>query len=252
MITLQEFCQYLNELLEVATITDQYCPNGLQVEGAASIEGIATSVTASLVAIEKAVKAGVQVLLVHHGMFWRHDSFEIIGVKRQKLRILLENNLSLVAYHLPLDVHQHYGNNWKAARDLGWDNLEPFAANNGFFLGVKGTFSPASRDTFRASLEEYYQHPAAVALGGKEQVSSAALVSGGAYRYLLEAASENVDCFVTGNFDEPAWHMAHEEKINFFALGHAATEKVGIRAIGTHLQQHFGVKNIFIDDVNPF
>lgn len=245
MITLQEFCRYLNELLKIDEFAD-YCENGLQVEGTSSIKKVATAVSASLATIQAAVEADVQALIVHHGLFWNADPYAVLGTKKEKLQLLLKHNISLLAYHLPLDAHQEFGNNWKAAHDLGWTDLQPFD------IGVKGTVGGISRDEFQKKLEEYYQHLAHCALGGIDYIETAALISGGAYKSLLDAASQNIDCFITGNFDEPAWHQAHEEKINFYALGHSATERVGPKALGEHIQQQFGLETIFIDIPNPF
>lgn len=251
MITLQELCTSLDLLLQPALFPDG-CPNGLQVEGKPSIRKCATAVSASLATLEAAVENGVDALIVHHGLFWNQDSYVITGVKRKKLELLLKSGLSLLAYHLPLDVHRLYGNNWKAALDLGWENLEPFGLYKGIAVGVKGTFKATSRQAFTNRLEEYYEHPAHVALGGPETVKSAALISGAAYRSLPEAALAGVDCFITGNFDEPAWHQAFEEGINFFALGHSHTEKIGPKALGQHLSAQFGLPCPFIDIDNPF
>lgn len=251
MVSLKELQQYLDELLQNPPVTD-YCINGLQVEGQREISYIATAVTASLATITSAVDSGVQALLVHHGLFWNGDSYAITGKKRDKLSLLLKNEISLFAYHLPLDSHQQFGNNWKAAQDLGWTDLSPFGKINGVPIGVKGKMPPMTRDKFQLQLEHYYQHPAHCAAGGKDIVQSAALISGGAHKYILEAINEGIDCFITGSFDEPIWHQAYEGQINFFALGHSATERIGPQALGEHLRQHFNLKHQFIDIPNPF
>lgn len=251
MITLQAFCDHLAALFPSEKIVD-YCPNGLQVEGMPSISRAATAVSASLSTIEAAVERGVQALIVHHGLFWSKDSYVIEGVKREKIRLLLEHGISLFAYHLPLDLHQEIGNNWLAAKEMGWKDLEPFGLFNGIPIGVKGTIPTISRKEFSTLLEKYYQHPAMSALGGKEKISTAALISGGAYKSLPEAVQAGVDCFITGNFDEPVWHQAFEEKINFFAMGHTATERIGPKALSKHLAKELGVPCDFIDTPNPF
>jgi putative NIF3 family GTP cyclohydrolase 1 type 2 len=163
-------------------------------------------------------------------------------VKKDKIALLLRHGISLLAYHLPLDAHQEIGNNWKAAKDLGWIDLEGFHQEQTKCIGVKGRFPKMSRDAFQSQLEKYYGQKAALAFGGKEIVSSSALISGGAYRIMEEAADEGLDCYITGNFDEPAWHLAHEGKINFFALGHAATEQVGPKALADYIQHQMGIK----------
>jgi putative NIF3 family GTP cyclohydrolase 1 type 2 len=107
-------------------------------------------------------------------------------------------------------------------------------------------------DEFREMLEQFYEHKAHVALGGRARVRTAALVSGGAYKLIPDAVSEEVDCFITGNFDEPAWHMAHEGGINFFAMGHSATERIGPKALGEHIAKKFPITHSFLDLPNPF
>lgn len=243
--------EYLNTYLHVPLIED-YCPNGIQVEGRGEIKKIGTAVSANLRTLEKAAEEGVQALIVHHGLFWNRDPYPIVGTKRAKIELLLKEGISLFAYHLPLDAHQEVGNNWQAARALGWENLEPFGPYNGTIIGVKGTFRSRPIKTFVEEVEAYYAHPATLALGGKERVSSAALISGGAYKELVAAARAGVECYITGNFDEPAWGIAFEEKINFLALGHTATEKIGPKALAQHIQEKFSVPCSFIEEENPF
>lgn len=251
MITLQALCEQLDTLLEPALFRD-YCPNGLQVEGTQEIKKIATAVTASVTTIEQAVAAGVDALFVHHGMFWNKDPYPVTGIKKKKLQLLLDNGISLIAYHLPLDAHAVVGNNWSAARDLGWNQLLPFGVMDGVPIGVQGEFEECSRQEFQKRLQEYYGQDARVALGGKERVSTAALISGGAYRSIEEASAVGIDCFITGNFDEPAWHLAHEGSVNFFAMGHSATERVGPKAVAQYLEAELQIKAVFLPDDNPF
>lgn len=251
MITLQDFCLYLESYLQSGKFTD-YCPNGLQVQGNPSIYKIATAVSASAATIEEAVKRKVQALVVHHGLFWQRDPHVIVGVRYDKIKALIENGISLLAFHIPLDAHPEVGNNWVAAKKLGWSKLEPFCLVNKVPIGVKGSFPPIARTHFLRQLEEFYGHSATHALGGKDTVETAALVSGGSYKEMSQAIQEGVDCFITGNFDEPAWNQAFEEKINFFAMGHTATERVGPQALGEHLKSRFGIEYEFIDTENPF
>ena len=251
MITLQDLSQYLQQLLSPADFTD-YCPNGLQVEGKKDVKKICFAVSASLATIEEAVKRGADALIVHHGIFWQKDPYVVVGTKKDKLELLLKNKTSLLAYHLPLDAHPKVGNNWKAAFDLGMDDLQPFYLMGKTALGVKGTIAPVSVKAFTQKLEAYYGHPAHVALGGKKEVKSAAIISGGAHRYLEQAADEGIDCFITGSFDEPVWDIAHERKINFFALGHYSTERVGVLALMAEVQKKFRLPCEFIDLFNPF
>ncbi|SRR5581483_5816359 len=246
MITLQDLSLFLQDLLSPEQFAD-YCPNGIQVEGKKHIKHLCFAVSASLAVINEAVKKGADVLITHHGIFWNKDSYAITGVKRDKIELLLKHGISLLSYHLPLDAHSRLGNNWKAAMDLGFSDLQPFQT-----IGVKGICESMSIDAFRKKLETYYGRTAHVALGGKKEVTSAALISGGAHRNIVQAADVGVDCYITGSFDEPVWDIAHERKINFFALGHYSTEKVGILALMEEIQKQFGIPCEFVDLFNPF
>lgn len=251
MLTLKDLNVILNELLPENGIVD-FCPNGLQVEGKEIISSIATAVSASLSTIEEAIRRKVDVLIVHHGIFWNRDSYLIKGTKKNKISLLLNHEISLFSYHLPLDFNLSIGNNWKAAKDLGWTDLKPFSYMNKIPIGVKGTVAPISKEDLKNQLENYYQHPATSVWGGKDVVKTIALVSGGAHKTILEAADEGIDAFVTGSFDEPTWHQAMEEKINFYALGHSATERVGPIALRNRLKELLDIPVDFIDINNPF
>ncbi len=251
MITLQELCTHLDTLLSPKEFPDR-SPNGLQVEGKEEIHRVTTGVSASLETIEAAVASEADALVVHHGMFWEGDPYNITRSKKRKLQLLLDHGISLLAYHIPLDAHTEVGNNWKAARDLGWTELQAFGLFKGVHVGIKGSIAPTSTQDFTSALEEYYGHPASTALGGKDTIQRVALISGGAHWSIQEAIDQGVDAFVTGTQDEPIWNLAFEEGINFFALGHSATEKVGPKAIAQHLSHTLKLDTQFIDTDNPF
>ena len=248
---LDELTQFLNELFPSPGAAD-FAPNGLQVEGKKEIKRLATAVSANLDTIQAAIKEEADALIVHHGLFWQKDGYSILGSKREKISLLLANSLSLFAYHLPMDMHRELGNNWKAAKEMGWENLHPFGFLNSFPIGVRGTVKPLSREEFKARLESYYCHPAAAAWGGPEIIQRAALISGGAHKSLIEAAQEGMDAFITGSFDEPNWYQAREEGINFFAMGHSATERIGPRALAKYLENSLNIPCLFLDIMNPF
>lgn len=250
MIKLENLRDILDELFS-SKITD-FAPNGLQVEGRENIASIATAVSSSLETIEAAIEKGVNALIVHHGLFWDRDSYVIERSKRKKLWLLLQKEISLFAYHLPLDMHPELGNNWKAAKDLGWSDLNPFCSLNGTFIGVKGKIPSCTREDLKLKLETFYQHSATCAWGGSEKIETVALVSGGAYKTIIEAAREGIDAFITGSFDEPVWYQAKEEGVNFFALGHSATERVGPIALANYLAKTLKIPCHFLDIHNPF
>lgn len=248
---LTELCAYLDTYLNAAAIKD-CTTNGLQVQGKPQVQRIATAVTASVETIVAAIAWGADALFVHHGIFWNGQSPILVGPMGKRAALLLQNDISLLAYHLPLDMHPTDGNNWKAAAELGWKDCQPFGPCQGVCIGVKGQFSPIFRIDLCRQLEEYFGHKAHAAFGGKELVSSAGLISGGAYKSIEAAAAEGLDCFITGSFDEPAWHMAYENGINFFAMGHSATERIGPRAMAHHLAAVCGIESLFLDLHNPF
>lgn len=251
-MNLNELARFLSDLFPLQGIND-FCPNGLQVEGKNKVERIATAVTANVDTIKSAVSLKADALLVHHGLFWRGDSEAIKGAKKEKISLLLENGISLFAYHLPMDLHREVGNNWNAAKEMGWTDLQPFGTFNGVFVGVKGTVPSSSREDFKNLLEEYYQHPATTAFGGPSIIETAALVSGGAHKTIVEAIEHDVDAFITGSFDLEVWDRAKEGNgVNFFAMGHSATERIGPRALAEYLSARFSVPCQFIDIENPF
>ncbi|MDR2539524.1 MAG: Nif3-like dinuclear metal center hexameric protein [Chlamydiales bacterium] len=251
MITLQDLLQYLNQLLQPELFLD-VCPNGLQIEGKKTISRIAFAVSASLATIKQAIALKADALVVHHGIFWDKASYVLLGSKKQKFQLLLENDISLLAYHLPLDAHQVVGNNWKAARDLDLTNLRAFGLLGENKIGVKAQMKSVLVENFQTKLETYYEHVAHTALGGKKQISSIAIVSGGAHWMIEQAIQEKIDCFITGSFDEPIWDLAYENGIHFFALGHFSTEKVGIQSLKQIIAKHFAIPTHFINLFNPF
>ncbi len=248
IITARSLVKDLDQLLDPMRMAD-FGPNGLHIANEGPLTKIATAVTSSLEAIEKAAQLGAQALIVHHAF---KDAYPISDqLLYKKIHTFVYNNIALIRYHLPLDAHQELGNNWKAARDMGWQDLKPFGEYNGSVIGVRGTFAPVSIEAFAASLEKYYSNKAMLA-PAKKEISSAALISGGAYKYVVQAAAAGVDCYVTGTCDELAWDVAYEAGISFCALGHAATEKVGPRALAEYIQKTYRIETVFIDTPNPF
>lgn len=250
-VHLKEFVAALDAFLRVSEFADS-CPNGLQVEGKTQIHKVGFAVSASAAAIKEAKARCVDALIVHHGLFWNKDPYPLVGMKRDRIASLIKQDISLIAYHLPLDAHLEVGNNWRAAHDLGWQELQPFAEYGKHKIGVKGVFSGIEVSEFQKKIETYYGHVAHAALASKSVVTSAALVSGGAHRLLEEAAHEGVDCFITGSFDEMNWEMAKELNVHFFALGHFATERIGILALMQHVQKRWNLSCEWIDLINPF
>lgn len=248
----KELEAYLAEYLEVASFDDDSL-NGLQVEGKPDVKRLAVAVSACAEVFRKAAAMKADAVLVHHGLFWKgHGPEPVRGVLRERLGLLLGSDLNLFAYHLPLDAHREVGNNAVAARDLGLQNLQPFGEYHGMAIGWKGTFpEPVPLPDFVRQLESYFAHPALVVPGGATVVRSVGVVSGGAGKEASQAAAQGLDAYVTGEPSEPMTYYCRESGLTFAALGHYATERVGVRALAAHLEAHLGTEVRFIEVENP-
>lgn len=251
MIDTRTLVDYTNSLLEVDAIGD-YCPNGLQAEGRANVERIVTGVTACQPLLDAAVERGVDAVLVHHGWFWKNEPAPLVGMKRRRIRTVLESGINLLAYHLPLDVHRAYGNNAELAR-----LLELSVSGQVDAAGVPGLLwfgrlnEPMGAESFgRVIGERLSREPLHVA-GGGEIVSSVAWCTGGAQDFIDQAAGLGVDAFITGEASERTTHAAREQGLHFYAAGHHATERYGVQALGAHLAERFALEYTFIDIDNP-
>lgn len=248
-----DLASHLHQLLSVDLFSD-YCPNGIQVgDPQSTVRKVAVAVTADLATIQETISHDANVLIVHHGLLWNSSKVSPwVGSSLQRLKLLVQHDIQLLAYHLPLDAHQTLGNNWKVAHDLQWEHMQCFGSFKPQ-IGVQGTFSPIHIHEFIQKLSTYYGCSVkAQALGGPEYISSAALTSGGAYKELNQAAQDHIDCFITGNFDEPAWSYAMENHIHFLAFGHTHTEKVGPKALSRYIQENLQLPSLFIDTQNYF
>lgn len=224
---------------------------GLQVEGQASIQRVATAVSADLKTIEAAIEGGSQALIVHHGLFWEKAVPPIQGVLRQRLIALLKNEINLWAFHLPMDLHREVGNNWNAAKELHLKELQPFGLYANTFIGVVGEGSATSPLDWKEKLKQYYRNEIRHASGGNRLIQRIAIVSGGGHRSLEEAHAKGCQALVTGLCDEPQWALAAELGVDLFAVGHAASERIGPKALAQWLSQK-GIPSQFLADANPF
>ena len=248
---LGELDAYLADFLAVKSFDDASL-NGLQVEGRREVKRVAFAVSACAEVFRKAASAGANALVVHHGLFWKGDWPQpVSGVLRDRLKLLLDSGCSLLAYHLPLDAHAEVGNNAVAARALGLVELTSFCEYHGTPIGWRGRLGkPVQARTFVRRLESYYGHKAHAVLAGPDKISSVGIVSGGAAREAEQAVVLGLDAYVTGESGEPATFLCREARMHFAALGHYATERVGVRALGEHLKRTLGLDTIFIDVEN--
>ncbi|GMQ55417.1 Nif3-like dinuclear metal center hexameric protein [Halopseudomonas aestusnigri] len=251
MVDRDALIRYCNELLDSGSFQD-YCPNGLQVEGRTEIRRIVSGVTASQALVDAAVEAQADLLLVHHGYFWRGESAAVVGVKQRRLKALLQNDINLVAYHLPLDVHAELGNNVQLARLMGWQISGGLEPNNPRSVGLTGELAaPCAGEELAALLAARLQREPLFVAGHDRPVKRIAWCTGAAQGYIDKAIALGVDAFITGEVSEPTVHAARENGIHFYAAGHHATERYGAKALGEHLAATFGLEHRFIDIDNP-
>ena len=241
-----EILAHAAELLELDAYPD-YGPMGMQVAGTREVERIVCGVSASLELFERAGAAGAQMVLVHHGLLWDRDPRVIDDALRRRLKALLDPEITLAAYHLALDAHPEVGNNALLARKLGVEPADRFAS-----IGFGGPLAaPTSVEEFAARVREALGSEPLVFAHGPDRIERAAIVTGGAGRYLADAAREGYDLFLTGEPEEPSLQTSRELGIHFIAAGHDATERLGVQAVSQRLAEHFGLDWEFIPLENP-
>ncbi len=245
---LSELRDYTASLLQTGLFKD-YCPNGLQVEGRANVRRIATGVSASQQVLEAAIAWGADAILVHHGYFWRNEDAVLVGMKKRRLAQLLINDVSLLAYHLPLDAHPELGNNAQLARLLGLEDQGRLGEQGIAWFGELE--QPRTLAQFAQHVEHGLQRAPQVIGEGGRTIRKVAWCSGGGQGYFEAAIAHGVDAFLTGEVSEQNFHMAQESGVAYIAAGHHATERLGIQALGEHLATRFGLEHQFFDQANP-
>lgn len=242
-ITQHQLNDYLQDYLQVVDFQD-YCPNGLQVQGNESISHIVTGVTACQALIDAAIAENADALLVHHGYFWRGEETTLTSYKRQRIASLLEHDINLFAYHLPLDAHNKVGNNVQLAKLLG---MKLLGNQNLLFYG---SVEQQSGEQFASLLTEKLQRQP-LWIEADRAITKIAWCTGAAQDMLEQAAAMGVDAYMSGEISERTYHQAKELGIHYFAAGHHATERYGVKALGEHLAKQFSVSVRFIDINNP-
>jgi dinuclear metal center YbgI/SA1388 family protein len=250
--TLQEILEEADAILEPGRFED-YGPNGLQVPGRAEVATIATGVSAHLELFEAAAVEKADLLLVHHGIFWGSGPGPVDELLKRRLMVLFDADISLAAYHLPLDAHLELGNNALLARALGAEELRPFALHRGEPIGVlaewpDGGMTPA--ELFERTRDVTAREPL-VFDSGPPRISRMGIVSGAGADYLDEAAAAGAQAFITGEPAERCMAQARELGVHFIAAGHYATETFGVRRLGGHLAGRFDLRHVFLDVPNP-
>lgn len=244
-----ELEKLINKELNSDAFND-YAPNGLQVEGCPQVKKIVTGVTACQALLDAAVKLKADAIIVHHGYFWKNEAPEVRGMKKNRLKTLLVNDINLYGYHLPLDAHSSLGNNAQLGLRLAIRNLGAFNNESLIFHGE------LDRPQTGAEMVERIEKAVGRNVlhcgdNAPEKINTIAWCTGGGQGYIELAAERGVDAFISGEVSEQTIHIAREMGLHFFAAGHHATERYGVKALGEWLEQHHDFEVIFIDIDNP-
>jgi dinuclear metal center YbgI/SA1388 family protein len=242
---LDELCHFCNDYLNIDEFKD-YCPNGLQVEGRSTVQHLVTGVTANLELIDDAIEQNADAILVHHGYFWKGEAEPLVGFKGNRVRRLMQNDISLLAYHLPLDAHPTVGNNAQLARRMSW-----LITGQQELLWFGEVAEPCSVDQIMEELGDTIDSNPLLIYGGEHLVHRLAWCTGAAQSYIEQAAAAGVDLFISGEISEHTVHFAREMGIHYIAAGHHATERYGVQALGELVADRFSIRHSFIDIDNP-
>lgn len=239
----------LTALLEAERFHD-YAPNGLQVEGKEDISRIITGVTASQALLDEAVRRKADAVLVHHGWFWKGESPCLTGIRRKRAKTVLEADLNLIAYHLPLDAHPVLGNNAQLAGKLG---LTPEGRWGEYELGWSGTIATGAMTAaqFAERVEKVLGRKPLLAGNPERRISRVCWCSGAAQREFEEAIAQGADLYLSGEISEPTYHLARESGVPYLACGHHATERFGIQALGHWIEENCGIEVQYVEVENP-
>jgi dinuclear metal center YbgI/SA1388 family protein len=248
MVKINELTHYTQQLMQVERFKD-YCPNGLQVEGRQDVRKIVTGVTASMALLESAHQAGADMILVHHGYFWRNEDARITGIKRNRIAYLMKNDLNLMAYHLPLDAHPEFGNNVQFGLLLGLNAIN--YAGDANLVACAELERSMTLGEFASFIDSRLQR-LPMLIGDKSKVvKKVAWCTGAAQGYIETAAELGADVYISGEISEQTTHQAVEMGVAYISAGHHATERYGVKALGEHLAARFDLEHQFMDMDNP-
>jgi dinuclear metal center YbgI/SA1388 family protein len=252
MASLHTIVDHLDSVLDPAAY-DDYGPNGLQVPGREAVETIVTGVSANVELFTRAREEDADLVLVHHGLFWAGPPRPLDRASKRRLKVLFDADMSLAAYHLPLDGHLEHGNNALLADAIGCESKAPFGRHKGATIGVVGRLpgDGIAPDDLVARVHEATGREPLAFTDGPDRVRTVGIVSGAGADYLEDAIATGLDAFLTGEPIERAMARAREAEVHFLAAGHYATETFGVRRLGDLLAARFGVRHVFVDVPNP-
>jgi len=252
MAQLNSIVEYCNNLLRINEYSD-YCPNGLQIEGRHEIQRLICGVTACQDLIEVAIEKQADILLVHHGFFWKNENPVITGLKRKRISQLLSHGVSLLAYHLPLDAHPSLGNNYTLAEKLNINitGFEQQGAAKGLLWNGELSYEMEADELSAHIGHQLKRKPLHLSSSSNKAIKTVGWCTGGAQHYIEDAAKMGLDAFISGEVSEQTFHLAKELDIHYFAAGHHATESYGVQALAHNVADKFALNFEYIDIANP-
>jgi len=251
MANLNDIIRWCDQTLASSEFKD-YAPNGLQIEGRAEVNKILCAVTASQTAIEAAIEQGADLLLVHHGYFWKGEAYPITGMRGKRIKSLIQHDISLVGYHLPLDSHPNLGNNIAIADLLELENLEQLDPSERRPIGNIGYLKQAmTPEGFKAYVSERLGYDALHLPAEKNLIQKVGFCTGGAQDYIHKAAAQDCDAYISGEVSERTFYDAQELDVHYYACGHHATEKYGVQRLAKAISEQFNIEYSYFELNNP-
>ena len=251
MALLKEIIQWCDQTLKSHEFKD-YAPNGLQIEGKFEVKKILCAVTASQDAIEAAIEQNADLLLVHHGYFWKGEPYPITGMRGKRIKLLIQNDISLAGYHLPLDAHPILGNNAAIANILDLENIEALNPNERHPIGniayLKQAMSP---EHFKGYLSERLGFNTIHLTAEKSSIQKIGFCTGGAQDFIAQAAQMDCDAYISGEVSERTFYEAKELNVHYYACGHHATERYGVQRLAKAISEQFNIEYSYFELNNP-
>ncbi|MDH0826460.1 Nif3-like dinuclear metal center hexameric protein [Acinetobacter johnsonii] len=251
MAKLQDIIQWCDQTLKSPEFKD-YAPNGLQIEGKTEVRKILAAVTASQDAIDAAIRENADLLLVHHGYFWKGEAYPITGMRGKRIKSLIQHDISLLAYHLPLDSHPSLGNNAAIADLLKLELIEALDPSERHSIGNTGYLNqPMPVEDFKKFVSEKLKFDAIHLPADKTMIEKVGFCTGGAQDFIIKAAEQGCDAYISGEVSERTFYEAKELGVHYFACGHHATERYGVQRLGQAISEQFDIEYVYFELNNP-
>ena len=251
MAKLQDIIQWCDQTLKSPEFKD-YAPNGLQIEGKTEVRKILAAVTASQDAIDAAIRENADLLLVHHGYFWKGEAYPITGMRGKRIKSLIQHDISLLAYHLPLDSHPSLGNNAAIADLLELERIEALDPSERHPIGNIGYLNqPMPVEDFKKFVSEKLKFDVTHLPADKNMIEKVGFCTGGAQDFIVKAAEQGCDAYISGEVSERTFYEAKELDVHYFACGHHATERYGVQRLGQAISEQFDIEYVYFELNNP-